>query len=78
MQLIREGITKHYFPTTMRELKRLINDNNLPVGWPCKWGGTISICYRRGDKYVMADTGLKRISDWSDQEWINWIKKECV
>lgn len=79
MKLIRLNDKKFYFPTSAKDVKKLILDNNLKVGWPVKCGRKWDICYTDllGNK-IMKPTGLYCLSLWSTQEWVDWIKQNCV
>jgi hypothetical protein len=53
-----------------RLVRRVILDENLPAGWPIKWGGKWDI--QIGNELV--HTGLKSLN-WTGNEWKEFINK---
>jgi len=51
-------------------VRRVILDENLPAGWPVKWGGMYDIAIN--GKLIPA--GLRTL-DWTGQQWIDFINK---
>jgi hypothetical protein len=53
-----------------RLVRRVILDENLPAGWPVKWGGMWDITING----KLIPTGLRTL-DWTGQQWIDFINK---
>lgn len=53
-----------------RLVRRVILDENLPAGWPVKWGGKWYIAMN--DKLI--PTGLTSL-DWTGNQWKDFINK---
>jgi hypothetical protein len=53
-----------------RLVRRVILDENLPAGWPVKWGGMYDIPING----KLIPTGLRTL-DWTGQQWIDFINK---
>ena len=51
-------------------VRRVILDENLPAGWPVKWGHQWDISING----KLVPTGLKRL-DWTGNQWKEFILK---
>lgn len=56
-----------------RLVRRVILDENLPAGWPVKWGGKYDIPING----VLVPTGLTSL-DWTGQMWKDFILKNSL